>query len=181
MVEPFEEADYWVFGYGSLMWRPGFEYLRSERGILKGWHRDMCVQSIHYRGTKEVPGLVCGLKIGGACSGQVFNILRKDMQAVISYLDERELVTNVYSVKHLPVTLQGGSEVIARVYVADECHEQFAGNWSDDKKARHIQDGIGTEGRSLQYLSYIIEELNTLKVVDESLRAILSLAMKNKD
>jgi cation transport protein ChaC len=158
------------------MWRPGFNYLTSNKGVLNGWHRDMCVQSIHYRGTTALPGLVCGLKMGGSCAGQVFGILRKDVQSVVSYLDERELITNVYRVEHLPITLQDGSEVVARVYVADECHEQFAGDWPDEKKIRYIKNGIGTEGSSLDYLAYIVQELAQLGLVDDNLRGLLDFA-----
>ena len=62
-------GDFWVFGYGSLIWSPGFEFIEQQRGKLYGFHRSLCIHSWHYRGTVEVPGLVLGLDHGGCCSG----------------------------------------------------------------------------------------------------------------
>src|ERR1700757_859148 len=92
----FPDGDLWVFGYGSLIWRPGFDYLEARRAKLIGEHRSLCVYSFVHRGTPEKPGLVLGLDRGGACRGIAFRIAGKHRAATIAYLREREQVTPVY-------------------------------------------------------------------------------------
>ena len=75
MTEPLR----WVFGYGSLIWRPGFPFVRSEPALLSGAHRRLCIYSHRHRGTPERPGLVFGLVRGGSCRGMgVAGDARKD-------------------------------------------------------------------------------------------------------
>jgi glutathione-specific gamma-glutamylcyclotransferase len=167
---------YWVFGYGSLMWRPGFPFAAMMPARLKGWCRDMCIQSIHYRGTPEIPGLVSGLTPGGECLGRAYEIHSGDVDEVIAYLDERELVTDVYLPQHHPVELSDGRMVSARVYVADIEHDQFAGHWSVSEKITYLLQGMGTEGRSLEYLANIVEQLGLLGISDDGLNDLLTQA-----
>lgn len=168
--------DYWVFGYGSLMWRPGFPFAEMAPAKLDGWRRDMCIQSIHYRGTPDVPGLVSGLTPGGECLGRVYRIEPIHRVKVIAYLDERELVTDVYLPQHHDVALSDGRTVSARVYVADVEHDQFAGDWPVERKLTYLLQGTGSEGRSLKYLSNIVEQLSELGIADEGLEALLNQA-----
>src|ERR1700744_18998 len=90
------KGDLWVFGYGSLMWRPGFEFLERVPARLIGEHRGLCVYSFVHRGTPEKPGLVLGLDRGGACRGIAFRVDAKHRDDVIGYLREREKTTHVY-------------------------------------------------------------------------------------
>ena len=88
--------DIWVFGYGSLMWNPGFDYLEVKRARIQGVHRAPCIYSWVHRGTRERPGIVLGLARGGACVGKAFRIDVKKSEEILNYLRARELVTNVY-------------------------------------------------------------------------------------
>jgi cation transport protein ChaC len=173
---PIASEDYWVFGYGSLMWRPGFAYVEAQGAVLDGFHRDLCLTSIHYRGTREKPGLVCGLCPGGSCLGKAFRIAPEKIAGVIDYLDERELISYIYIPRHLRIRLANGRSAVARVYVADDSHAQFAGHWSDDEKAAHVVQGVGSEGRSLDYLANIIAHLEDLGIIDANLERLLAKA-----
>src|SRR3954454_21993452 len=90
------QGDLWVFGYGSLMWRPGFEFIEQVPARLIGEHRALCVYSFVHRGTPERPGLVLGLDRGGACRGVAFRVPQKHRLATVAYLRAREQVTSVY-------------------------------------------------------------------------------------
>src|SRR4030095_5134956 len=92
----FSTGDLWVFGYGSLMWRPGFEFIERIPARLIGEHRALCVYSFVHRGPAEKPGLVLGLDRGGACRGVAFRVAEKNSAATIAYLRERERGTSVY-------------------------------------------------------------------------------------
>ena len=110
-------TDFWVFGYGSLMWRPGFPFKSRQKAILSGWRRRLCIYSHVYRGTKERPGLVLGLDEGGECAGVAFRVEAASREATIRYLRDRELVTDVYIEKMMPIELESGKAVQALTYV----------------------------------------------------------------
>ena len=128
----FSTGDLWVFGYGSLMWRPGFEFIERVPARLIGEHRALCVYSFVHRGTPEKPGLVLGLDRGGACRGIAFRVAEKHSTATIAYLREREQVTSVYREVKRSVWLENEARerVSALVYVVDRGHAQYAGRLS---------------------------------------------------
>ena len=102
----FSTGDLWVFGYGSLMWKPGFEFVEQAPARLIGEHRALCVYSFDHRGTPQKPGLVLGLDRGGACRGIAFRVTAKLREDTIAYLRSREQTTNVYREVHRSVWLE---------------------------------------------------------------------------
>ena len=175
---PLDPESLWVFGYGSLMWRPGFAFVETQPARLDGFSRDMCLMSYHYRGTQDAPGLVCGLMAGGACDGRAYRIAAVNADSALAYLDARELITDIYLPRHLPVRLASGRETIARVYVADTAHGQFVGGWSDEKKVAHIVQGKGTEGRCLEYMRNLVAHLDELGITDTRMTLLLRAALQ---
>src|SRR5580658_7408120 len=129
-------GDLWVFGYGSLIWRPGFEFLERVPARLIGEHRALCVYSFVHRGTPEKPGLVLGLDRGVA-----FRVAEKHRAATVAYLREREQVTSVYREVMRSVWLEnaGRQRVSALAYVVDRGHVQYAGRLSLADQLRHVQ------------------------------------------
>ena len=137
-----ESGDLWVFGYGSLMWRPGFPFLERRHAHLHGYHRALCVYSHVHRGTPERPGLVLGLDRGGRCHGVAFRVAPEEAAETVQYLREREQVTAVYVERRLPVRLAGGETVAALAYVVDRGHPQYAGRLPQEDFA-----AVGAPGR----------------------------------
>ena len=162
----------WVFGYGSLIWTPGFSFLSAQLGLLRGAHRSLSIISHHHRGTRETPGLVFGLTRGGSCRGMAFEVAPDTWGEVRAYLDARELVTAVYRDVWRPVTLADGRRVHALTYVVDEAHEQFAGQLSVDQQLTMIRAGVGISGRNVDYVLNTARHLMQLGIRDKTLMAL---------
>ncbi len=163
----------WVFGYGSLMWRPGFPYREVRPALIKGYHRALCIYSIVYRGAPGRPGLVMGLDRGGSCKGLAFLVAAKDAGETLAMLDKRELVHNAYIRKSLMARLDDGRAVTAQAFVARRGHRQYARGLSQKQMAQVIMQGHGPEGSSLDYLKNVIERMDELGVPDGPLHRLL--------
>jgi cation transport protein ChaC len=167
------EEDLWVFGYGSLMWRPGFDYIESALAWVQGYHRSLCVFSHVHRGTLERPGLVLGLDRGGSCQGVAFRVAARDRCRTIAYLRERELVTSVYLEKTVGVRFAEGDRVNALTYVVDRSHCQYAGRLPYEEMARLVAEGIGVAGDNPAYVRNTYEHLLQLDIHDHELAEIV--------
>ena len=165
-------GDFWVFGYGSLIWRPGFEFIEEQKATLHGKHRALCVHSWVHRGTRERPGLVLGLDRGGSCHGIALRVSGEKRDVVIAYLRERELVTHVYLEKWLKVRLSDGREVPALTYVVDRGHEQYAPPQPMDGLARTVAAATGKSGANRDYVLNTVKSLNDLGIRDRLLEKL---------
>ncbi|HWJ76439.1 MAG TPA: gamma-glutamylcyclotransferase [Kaistia sp.] len=159
-------ADLWVFGYGSLMWRPGFVYAESAPARLHGEHRALCILSFVHRGTEAKPGLVLGLDKGGSCRGVAFRIAEPDRDDVLAYLRERELVTNVYREVIRPVRLADGTVVAATTYVVDRSHRQYAGKLRREAVLELVRNSAGVSGHNRDYVLATAEHLAAVGIED---------------
>jgi cation transport protein ChaC len=148
------KTDLWVFGYGSLMWRPGFEFVEQVPARLIGEHRALCVYSFDHRGTPEKPGLVLGLDRGGACRGIAFRIEARLRSRTIDYLRGREQTTHVYREVMRSVWLdnEARERVSALTYVVDRGHVQYAGRLPLPEQLRIVQQGHGRSGNNRDYV-----------------------------
>ena len=146
--------DLWVFGYGSLMWRTGFDYVEKVPALLHGAHRSLCVFSHVHRGTPEQPGLVLGLDRGGACHGLAFRVASDNVQTTLDYLRGREQRNMVYREVTRPIRLNGagGPVVDALVYLVDRGHHQYAGRLPMDEQVRLVRQGHGESGDNIEYV-----------------------------
>ncbi len=162
----------WVFAYGSLMWRPGFAHQAALPARLHGYHRSLCIYSIVHRGTPERPGLVLGLDRGGSCRGWVFGVDQAQEAEVLSYLDERELVTAVYERRRLAVTTAHG-RLPAWCYVARREHPQYAGRLDEGSLLGLVRHGVGRSGHCRDYIISTVGHLETIGIVDGPLHALV--------
>ena len=168
--------DLWVFGYGSLMWNPVFEFEEQCDAVLNGFHRSFCLYSHHYRGTFDNPGLVLGLDQGGDCRGSAFRIAAHMVRDVVAYLNERELVSYDYLPRYLDITItQGGTEAQVRSYtfIADTVSEQYAGGLNVDQKASLIMNAQGIAGLNRDYLINTVRHMDDTGFGDPDLLALL--------
>jgi cation transport protein ChaC len=164
--------DFWVFGYGSLMWHPGFPHLEVRVARLRGFHRSFCVYSHRYRGTPQVPGLVLGLDRGGSCHGMVFRVPAGEGGEVLDYLYEREMVTGVYRPSWRRAETDQGP-VSAITFVVDRKHRQYAGRLPHDDMVALILQGRGNRGPCMEYLENTVHHLRALGLKDRGLERLL--------
>ena len=164
-------CDVWIFGYGSLMWDPGFAYVEARSALLRGYHRRFCVFSHRYRGTPERPGLVLGLDRGGCCRGIAYRVAASDVAAALHYLWEREMGNRTYDLREVALSTPAGA-VSARAFIVDRSHKNYAGRLSLEATARLILQGIGARGACRQYLENTVAELRKLGVVDGPLHRL---------
>jgi cation transport protein ChaC len=164
-------SDLWVFGYGSLMWRPDFDYLERRPARLLGAHRALCVFSHVHRGTPEKPGLVLGLDHGGSCRGIAFRVEAQKREATIAYLREREQATRVYRETTRPVALpdEPEADVRALCYLVDRSHAQYAGALTRERQLELVRQGHGRSGINRDYVLATVKELETLGIRDATL------------
>src|SRR3954454_6698163 len=146
----------WVFGYGSLMWNPGFPFAERQAATLAGRRRAFCIYSVHHRGTYERKGLVLGLAPGGAVRGMAYRIAPKDWDEVYAYLLEREQPTETYIEARRWVRLADGRRVEALVFLSDVHHPQWAGRLSLERQAELIAGATGLSGPNPAYLRDLV-------------------------
>jgi cation transport protein ChaC len=161
--------DLWVFGYGSLMWRPGFPFIERRVATVHGYHRALCVYSHVHRGTPERPGLVLGLDRGGSCKGIAFKVSEAEAAATIAYLRGREQVTLVYRELRLRTRLDDGRDVAALSYAVDRNHSQYAGRLDRQELERFVLQGQGLSGANPDYVRNTQAHLAELGISDPTL------------
>ncbi len=159
-----ESGDLWVFGYGSLMWRPGFAFVERVPARLIGLHRALCVYSFVHRGTPERPGLVLGLDRGGMCRGIAYRVAAARRAETIAYLRGREQVTTVYLEIMRQIALEDATRrrLRALCYIVDRSHVQYAGRLTLAESLHHVRQGHGKSGPNRDYVLETVQALDAL-------------------
>lgn len=165
----------WVFGYGSLIFDPGFEYQERVTATLSEFHRSFCIRSVHARGTAETPGLGLALTAssGSFCTGVAFSVAPQNSASVLEYLRAREMVNDVYVETRVEVTLEDTRRVRALTYVANTEHAQFVTGLSLEEQARLIAHAAGERGPNSEYLYNTVAHLGALRVHDPQLTELV--------
>lgn len=191
-IDPLQEfgiakgEDIWVFGYGSLMWNPGFDYERHALAYLRGYHRRFCLQSVIYCGTPEKPGLVLGLDLGGSCRGMAFHVPAGGVVAAMDYLWGREMACGgEYVPKKVQITVEGKT-VTACTFIVNRHFPHYHAGRCLDEQAEIIAAASGQSGPNISYIANTVEKLRELGIRDRAMEDLLSrvepryAAYKNK-
>jgi len=168
------DGEQWVFGYGSLMWRPGFDYLDRCVATLHGRRRAFCIYSVHHRGTPQRPGLVLGLAPGGSVRGTAYCIAASKWAETYAYLREREQPTESYVETRSMARLATGRRVEVLTFISDRAHPQWAGDLTLDQQAGLIAGAKGLSGRNIDYLSDLVAHLQAGGVRDDGMETLLA-------
>ncbi len=166
--------DFWVFGYGSLMWRPDFAFLERRSARLVGAHRALCVYSFVHRGTPEKPGLVLGLDRGGNCRGIAYRVAAGNRTDTLRYLREREQTTMVYREVSRTVWLDDDPQqsVQALCYMVDRGHPQYAGRLPLERQLHFVRQGHGRSGVNRDYVLDAVKEIERQGFRDDELHLL---------
>jgi cation transport protein ChaC len=170
-----DSEERWVFGYGSLMWRPGFPFIERRTAVLHGRRRAFCIYSVHHRGTYQRPGLVLGLAPGGAVRGAAYRVAGAAWPEVYAYLREREQPTETYFEAWSQVRIDGNGKTPALIFLSDRSHGQWAGALSLEQQAELIAGASGLSGRNVDYLRDLVVHLREDGVRDHAMEALLKM------
>jgi cation transport protein ChaC len=168
-------GELWIFGYGSLMWDPGFPYVEWAPALVYGYHRALCISSNRWRGTPERPGLVLGLDRGGACRGIAFLLAKADVSATMDVLWAREMRHHVYRPRLVRARLPD-RDARALVFIADPAHSAYTGRLSVRETAERVANCCGMRGANLEYVARTVAHLRELGVRDQNLQRVLAAA-----
>lgn len=162
----------WVFGYGSLIWDPGFEYSERHRVTIHGYHRAFCIRSVRYRGTVEAPGVVLGLDRGGSCQGVVFRLLADQAEGVVRLIYRREMANNAYQPRLVQARLVDGRTVGALTFVARR--EAAAYLRADETEVlRRLRECRGARGPNCDYAINTVKALADWGITDARLTKLV--------
>lgn len=168
-----DHSTHWVFGYGSLIWRPGFAAMSQQQATMPGVHRRLCVYSFRHRGTEQQPGLVFGLMHGGSCRGMAFEVPAVEWDEVHAYLVERERDRGVYREALRPMGLADGRRVTGLAFLVDERHPQFAGRLTVEQQVSLVRRGVGESGANPEYVLETARHLHALGIRDRYLDEVV--------
>ncbi len=157
----------WVFGYGSLLWNPGFVPVETVRARLDGYTRSFCMLSIHHRGSETEPGLVLALDESGVdtCTGVAFRVADEEQDTVLAELRERELISSAYVEEIVSLTVDEGRTIEALAYVIKRDHVQYC-QFALEEQAQMIAQAIGQRGPNTEYLYNTAAHLTQMGIDD---------------
>ena len=168
------ERDLWVFGYGSLIWRPDFDFVERRMATVHGWHRALKMWSRINRGTPERPGLVFGMLSGGCCRGVVFRIPGEHGRATLEALWAREMATGVYDPRWLACHTSEGP-VTALAFTLSRKSPSHTGVLTEEEYRAIFEEACGIYGTTLDYAHRTHEELKRHNIHDRHLERLLKL------
>ena len=167
--------DLWIFGYGSLIWRPDFAYAERRAATVHGWHRALKMWSRVNRGTPECPGLVFGMLSGGSCRGMVFRVDHSHARQVMVNLWQREMVLGVYDPRWLNCRTPQGA-VRALAFTLSRKSPSHTGVLADEEYRRIFAQASGIYGTTRDYAEATHAELQRMGIHDRALSRLIALA-----
>lgn len=165
--------DQWVFAYGSLLWRPEFEFIEQKLATLKGHHRALCLWSRINRGTPENPGLVFGLEKGGSCGGMIFRIAANQVEQTFHSLWAREMMTGAYHPSWIDCDTAQGT-ISALAFVINRQTPGYVSTLPMDELVRIVMNAHGKYGSCFEYVEQTHIALEALGIADAHLEDLVT-------
>ncbi len=163
--------DFWVFAYGSLIWKPAFEFVESRVATVHGWRRIFCLGwDYRFRGNREAPGLMLALDRGGSCTGVAFRLSPAQLEENLLALVKRETSTIPSSFPARWVrAVSGGRSLRALTFAINRASGRYVVGLSDDEVAAMLASAVGFRGSMAEYLHATVAHLESLGIHDRHL------------
>jgi len=159
-----DEAELWIFAYGSLIWNPAIEFEEQRRCQLRGYEKKFCFWTTVSRGTVEKPGLMMGLVEGGQCNGVAYKIERSKAAAELDVLFRREMALFAYKPTWTDVySVESDSSFKTLTFVADTTSHRFVDDLTQAQVVSTLALAQGPLGRNCDYLFQLSEKLRELE------------------
>ena len=171
---PEAEQELWLFAYGSLMWKPELDFAEQQVATVRGWHRRFCLWQWRYRGTRDRPGMMLALDLGGSCRGVVYKLTGPDIRAKIAPVWRREMIANGYRPRWVTAKTDA-NPVLAIAFVAHREGDRYAGRLTDEAIADRIAAACGHIGPSAEYLLETAVRCEELGIHDRHLWRVQAL------
>ena len=170
----------WVFGYGSLVWRPDFRYAERRTGFIENWSRRFWQGSTDHRGTSEQPGRVVTLipQARAICWGAAYRLSAGDASGVLAGLDHRErggFVRDEVTVRLGGQHPASQGEVPALIYLATPDNPNYLGPAPIDRIAEQVERCHGPSGSNREYVLELAKSLDEMGAADDHVFALAAL------
>ena len=170
----------WIFGYGSLIFRPGFPFLERRAAYVAGYMRRFWQGSPDHRGTPEAPGRVVTLLAspGNVCGGAAFRIDPVNADAILAQLDEREIAG--FERVHVPLLEAAHGVAFGEgiTWIAGDANPHFLGPLPEEAIAAHVRRSHGPSGANLDYVLQLAAALRELEIDDRHVEAVATAARR---
>ena len=156
----------WIFGYGSIIWRPAFGFEERREGRIEGWVRRFWQGSPDHRGVPQAPGRVVTLvpEVGGHCWGVAYRLDGAESRRIVASLDVRE--QGGYERHTVSVHTRAGGPIEALVYIAGRHNDNWLGPAPEIDMVRQIAAAHGPSGANAEYLVKLASSLRRMGVED---------------
>ncbi len=166
--------DIWIFGYGSLIWRPEFDFTDRRAALLHGYHRALCLWSRVNRGTPERPGLVFGLDAGGSCRGVTFRIDSSEAPGIMEALWRREMPSGAYIPRWLTCRTDNGP-ITALAFTMNRNTDAYVRDLPLEHLVNIVRNAHGSYGPCIDYVLETADALRNHDIVDRRLAVLAGL------
>lgn len=174
---------FWLFGYGSLIWKPETAYEVAEQAVARGWHRRFCLGwDFRYRGSRETPGLMLALDRGGQCRGMIYRLPEAGLEDELHKLIRREMsmVPSAFPWRFIDVVATDGKKR-ALTFAMNRRSGRYVAGLSDEALAEVLATAVGFRGSMAEYLFSTVQKFEELGIHDKNLWRLQELVAARID
>lgn len=177
------EGPFWLFGYGSLIWRPETAFTDKRVALARGWHRRFCLgPDYRYRGSRETPGVMLALDRGGQCRGMAYALPEEGLEAELHKLIRREQSTipSPFPWRWVPLETADGP-LIGLTFAMNRKSSRYVRDLTDEQLADVLAKACGFRGSMAEYLFQTVSQLEALGIRDRNLWRLQEMVAERID